>query len=462
MILRSRLLACVSGLLLLAGCQTVVVGPVNYVRSNVLDGGFSSDTAGALIVGDEPYAVKAGAAILAEGGSAADAATAMYFALSVTYPVAAGLGGGGMCIVRDAARNQVEEFDFLARDAGNGGDYAVPGNVRGFAMLQSAYGVLPWQRDVSPGESYASAGFPISQALATRLAAAQDVIRLDANLSAEFLDESGIAKGPGTVVRNPELAMTLAAIRTQGPAGFYKGNVGARILAYQQAQGGAIDVPEFARYQGLRTTPQALQMGNQTVYLPRQGTGAGAFAGALFGTLDRAQQTSLGANDLQASVAVAVKQALTQFNVTSLPQDLGATGFAVTDRNGQSVSCAVTMNGPFGSGHNAEGTGVTLALSPSHGTAGLAAAFLTPVIAVEGGTMTLTGAGAGGPNGAAAMGYALARLARGDVILERSDLHSTGVAPYDTINAIVCDNGTCVALPDPGAHGLGASGDPQN
>ena len=454
MILRSRILACVSSLLLLSGCSFDLGDTVGLGGPSA-----SGSGSGALVVGDEPYAVKVGAAILAQGGSAADAATAMYFALSVTYPVAAGLGGGGICIVR--AGGQTDEFDFLARDSSGGGAYAVPGNVRGFALMQGLYGILPWQRDIAPGEVYASAGFPISRALWTRLTAAQDVIRLDANLSAEFLDESGAAKPAGTVVSNPDLAQTLAAIRTGGPNGFYRGPVGARIIAYSSSQGGAIGVAEFARYEPQRTQPQAMQLGNQFVFLPSLSTGAGAFAGALFGTLNRAQQTSVGENDLQAATVVAVKQALAQFGVTNLPQDLGATGFAATDAHGQSVACAVTMNGPFGSGHNAAGTGVTLARAPSSGQAGLAAAFVTPVIATDGSDLSLVGAAAGGPNGTAAMGYALARLGRGEALNRRGDLRSTGVAPYDTINAIVCQSGACFALADPGANGLGASGDPQ-
>ncbi len=420
----------------------------------------SGATAHALAVGDEPFAVKAGAAILAEGGSAADAATAMYFTLAVTYPVAAGLGGGGICVVRDAASGQSEEFDFLAHDANAKGAYAVPGNVRGFAMLQSIYGALPWQRDVAPGEGYAATGFPVSHALAARLAGAQDVIRLDASLAAEFMDETGKAKPAGAVVSSPDLAATLAAIRTGGPNGFYRGTPGARILAYAGQQGGAISVAEMARYAAIRSAPQTLQLGDEQVFFPSQRTGAGAFAGALFDNLARTQQTATGANDLQASVVYAVKQALARFGIANLPQDLGATGFAATDARGQSVACAVTMNGPFGSGHTVPGTGVTLARAPSSADTGLAAAFLTPVVATDGsGNLSLAGAGAGGPNGTAAIGYALAQLAHGTPIVTRADLRSTGVAPYDTINAIVCQNGACVALPDPGSNGLGASGD---
>ena len=126
-------------LFLLAGCSMV---------------GSSSNSLppAGLIVGDEPEAVRAGAAILAHGGNAVDAATATYFALSVTYPVAAGLGGGGLCIVHDPVHSRAEAFDFLAHEPGHGGAYAVPGNVAGFSLLQTSYGRLPWQRVISPAE----------------------------------------------------------------------------------------------------------------------------------------------------------------------------------------------------------------------------------------------------------------------------------------------------------------------
>src|SRR6185437_14678740 len=175
--LQKRLLAIVGGLFL-TGCS-----------SGLFDGGEKTEItvppSGAYVVGDEAEAVKVGAAVLAEGGSAADAATAVYFALSVTYPVAAGLGGGGLCVVHNA-KGANEVFSFLTRDSKGGGPYALPGNVKGFWSLQHAYGKLSWDRLVAPAQTLAN-GFPISDALETRLNASLDVLRLDANLAYEFL-----------------------------------------------------------------------------------------------------------------------------------------------------------------------------------------------------------------------------------------------------------------------------------
>jgi len=448
--LYSRALAGLAGMLLLAGCSVDIGSSVG------LGGGAA--TPGALAVGDEPFAVQAGAAILGQGGNATDAATAMYFALAVTYPVAAGLGGGGICLVHDPVKDQTQEFDFLPRDAAGGGAYAVPGNVRGFALMQLAHGALPWQKVVSPAEVYARAGVPISKALARRLADGADVIRLDAGLSTLFLDESGKPKTSGMVVTNPELAETLGAIRTGGPEAFYSGAVAGQIVAYAGAEGGSITKADLSAVKAEQMTPRVIQIGSDYVFLPAHKTGAGSFANALLDNLIRAQSTAVGAKDLEASVVYSVQQALKDTHVSDLPKDLGATGFATMDGRGQAVACAVTMNGPFGSGHSVRGTGVTLAKAPAASAAGLSASFLAPVIASRraDAPAELAGAGAGGPNGAAAIAYALSRIANGDEILTRKDLKSTGVAPYDTVNAIVCSGRGCVALPDPAANGLGA------
>ena len=429
--------------LALGGCS------VPAVLDNALSGGTSApaiQTSG-VVVGDEPYAVTAGSAILSQGGSAADAATAMFFALSVTYPVSAGLGGGGVCIAADNGRMQ--EFDFLPRAARANGAYAVPGAVAGFSAMQTAFGILPWQRVVSSGETYAAAGFPVSHALAQRLITAQAVIRGDAALSAEFLDASGNPKAEGTLIRNVALSQTLSTIRLSGPDGFYRGAVAAEIA---QHAAGALSVAELAEYRSTQAAAHLVAAGGYSLAIPGAQTGAGAFAAALVASVPPSA-------DPEQSIVTAVRAALQKFGIASLSQDLGATGFAAVDARGQAVACAVTMNGPLGMGKSVGDTGITLAAAPGAAT-GISSAFLTPLLARDSsGKIVLAGAGAGGPNGTAAIIYAALKLAGGRQLGRVSDLRSTGVAPYATVNAVSCDTGACVPLPDPGGNGLGASAD---
>jgi gamma-glutamyltranspeptidase/glutathione hydrolase len=447
----SRLTAVAAGLSLLAltGCSWLGLGNTPAAPS-----------AAGYVVGDEPLAVQAGSSMLAQGGSAADAVTAMYFALSATYPVAAGLGGGGLCVVRDPASARTEVITFLSRDSAAGGAFGVPGNARGFSVVHQSFGRLPWQRDVSPGEGYAATGFPISQALEARLRASQNAIRLDANLSAEFLTETGAVKPAGAAVSNPDLAATLTAIRIYGANALYSGATAAKIVAYSATQGGAFKLTELEGYPVAREMPATVQIGGQTVYLPPKKTGAGAYVAALLSRIVDAQgQIATGGNPA-AAIAGATKETLDQFKIQSLPRDLGATGFAATDNTGQAAACAVTLNGAFGSGHTAAGTGVILARAPSSQDAGLAGAFLTPAISVSGDTLSLAGVGAGGPNGTAAIIYALLNISLGQDILQPGHLHSTGLAPFNTVNVIACESGACAALPDPAAQGLGAVAEP--
>jgi gamma-glutamyltranspeptidase/glutathione hydrolase len=400
-----------------------------------------------LAVADEPFAAQAGAAILTQGGSAADAVTAMFFTLTATYPVAAGLGGGGICLVRNAA-GQAREFDFLARAANSGGAIAVPGAVAGFADLQKAYGTLPWQRVVAPGEAYAATGFPISHALAQRLATSQALIRNDPMLAGEFLDASGRPKPEGTPVVNQALSLTLGNVRLNGADGFYSGAVAGDLIAASAAAGAPLSAAELAGYRASQVAARSVTVGGINALVPGAGTGSGVFIASVI--------SGLPAGDPQVATVGALKKALAGFGIQTVPPDLGATGFAALDSNGNAAACAVTMNGPFGAARSAGDTGVAFAASPTT-PAGVSSAFLTPMIGVGGGgQVVLTGAGSGGPNGSGAILYALLRAASGQSAGRRTDLLSTGLAPIVTVNAISCQNGLCVALPDPGGSGLGA------
>lgn len=410
-----------------------------------------SDTIGTasarqLVVGDEPFAVNAAVSVLAQGGNAVDAATALFFALSVTYPVAAGPGGGGLCIARDAS-GVVGEFDFLPRASNRGGAYAVPMAVRGFFDMQKRLGSMPWQRTVSPAEVLADAGFPMSQALASRLAGTEPIIRLDASLAAEFLDESGQLKKAGALLTNPALARTLGVIRQEGADGFSV-KIGGGLIAYSAAQGSGLGPDDFAAARTRQVAPARRTVGGMDVSYPAAGTGAGAFSATLLSRVAGSTAASAGGN-----AVAAVQQALAGFGVATIPADFGSTGFAVSDGRGGAVACAVTMNGPFGAGRTANGTGVLLAAAPA-GPSGLAAAFLMPLLGQGGDAALFAGAAAGGPNGSAAIAAALARMAGGGAMATANDIRTTGAAPKDTINLIACRN-TCAALPDAGGNGLG-------
>ena len=242
------------------------------------------------VVGDEPQAVGAGATVLAHGGNAADAAAATYFVLSVTLPVAAGVGGGGICIVYNSSQRDAEEFDFLPRDTAGGGPYAIPGNVAGIALLQSTYGRLPWQRIISPAESFAGAGFSVSRALSARLATSEDTIRLDAELAREFLDEAGRLKPTDSIVVAPALAQTLSHLRTEGAGALYKGTLAGEITDYAHAQGGDITAGELSSYRPERNVPLRIPVDGKIAFLPSDRAGAGRYARALMARLVDAQR----------------------------------------------------------------------------------------------------------------------------------------------------------------------------
>ena len=196
---------------LLAGCGTgsQPLGVVGHV----------ADSAGGAVA-DEPTAALVARDILSAGGNAADAAVALYFALAATYPVAAGIGGGGVCVAYDARGNRTGTIDFsLARMAGSAGakpGIAPPGNVRGMAALHARFGRLRWARLVQPGERIARFGHRISRALARSIAANAARLRRDERARAAFFRPDGSPLREGDRLEQVTLATVIGQLRFQG------------------------------------------------------------------------------------------------------------------------------------------------------------------------------------------------------------------------------------------------------
>jgi gamma-glutamyltranspeptidase/glutathione hydrolase len=228
-----------------------------------------------LVVCTSAPACDVGAAVLAKGGSAVDAAVATAFALAVTHPSAGNIGGGGFMVVR-AGNGAVTTFDYrekaplkatrtmYMRDGKvdmsltNQGYLApgVPGTVRGLALAHRKFGRLPWKDVVLPAVQLAEGGFVMSAALARGLNSqlAGTMGKFPASLEA-YGKPGGGAWAAGDRLVLKDLGRTLRAIAMDGPDAFYKGWIADRIAEDMAANGGLITKEDLARYEAKERAP---------------------------------------------------------------------------------------------------------------------------------------------------------------------------------------------------------------
>jgi gamma-glutamyltranspeptidase / glutathione hydrolase len=448
------------GLSALAGIG-LALGPAAPGLAASLDGG--SRTLG-VVVADEPHAALAARDILEQGGSVADAATALYFTLTVTYPVAAGLGGGGVCLHYDPKTRTGESIDFLPRATRDGGAVAVPGAVRGFAYLQSRFGRLPWRQLFLPAQRLAALGFPVSHALADALKSHESVVKSSPFLSENFADENGALAVEGDHVTEVSLAATLALIAGKGPIGFYGAPFGTQIMQAASRQGGSLTRADLYDYRAQEAKAPAIDMKIGLVIAPAAQTGAGALAGKLLPAL-MPLTGSRNAQQIGNAARQAVDEALRSFNVASLPSDFGSTGFLIADREGEIVACGVTMTKPFGTAREVDKTGFALAPAPQS-AAGLAGAFLMPLVVTgaKGKDVIFAGVGTGGPDGVSGVtALALAAFTHDPKLLEPAWSQAER-APGNSVNMLACSKGllsqmrSCTASADPKGYGVALQG----
>lgn len=409
---------------------------------------------GGLVIADEPTAALIARGILEKGGSAADAATALYFGLSVTMPAAAGLGGGGMCITRNA-KDEAETIEFLPRTDELNPTVTIPANVRGFALVHAKMGRLTWGENLSVAETIASTGQRISRATARHLRPYSDVIAQDDALKSLFLRADGSPLTEQDRVVQPDLANTLGLLRTKGPIALY-GRTGAAALSAAAATVGLELSPQSIRqYRGQALPVQLVDVGNNfRMALPAATTQSGVFAVKLLAQL----QSLPAGNNTKTAQALAASEGLLSANT----DDYASTGFLVVDAYGQAVACAVGMNGPFGSGRTVPGYGFTLAASPS--ASGIASGhFMTPLFTenIYSKQVFFAGVGTGGPAATAAVLDAeRIRAGNPEIPLKQAISLSHGAGDAARVSAASCPGGfpravsSCDFAADPAGDGL--------
>lgn len=234
---------------------------------------------GGMVVSQVKVAAEAGAAMLAAGGSAADAAVATAFCLAAIEPWNCGLGGIGFAQVAGGA-SPGETFDFgpvspasldpsaypmtgrmkldlfpwpeVVEDRNVHGPMSalIPSAVAGYALLHSRYGKLPWKDVLAPAVALARRGLPQDWYTTLKVASSASVLRLYPE-SARIYLPGGLPpvapyQGNTGFFTQGNLPATLERLQHAGWQDFYKGDIAAAVAADMKELGGFVTAADLA------------------------------------------------------------------------------------------------------------------------------------------------------------------------------------------------------------------------
>ncbi len=383
---------------------------------------------GGMVASAHPLATLAGVEVLKGGGTAADAAVAVNAVLGVTQPYCCGVGGDFFCLYYDAASRRVHFLNgagrsgsraTLAEAARRGwrvfptigpATVSVPGCTLGWAMLLERFGTRSLGDLLAPAIHYAGDGFPTSSLVSQAIAEFMTVN--DDREWHRVFASAGRAPALGERLRQPELALTLAALGAEGPELFYGGRVG-RAMAARLEVDGFLTAEDLAAHTGEWGEPISTSYRGVTVYQtppPTQGVAALLALNLLEG-FDLARHPVHSVEHLHLllemvklayadrdhwigdpehvvvpvapllSKAYAARQRAAFDGKKAQPHTWGepegdTTGFVVADGRGNMVSVIQSLFNAFGSGVVVPGTGVLLhnrgrhfQLAPGHPSA---------------------------------------------------------------------------------------------
>ncbi|MGH9418104.1 MAG: gamma-glutamyltransferase [Terriglobales bacterium] len=247
-----------------------------------------------IVAASQALAAQAGAQILAEGGSAADAAIAANITLGVVEPMMNGMGGDLFAIEWNAKTGQISGLNSsgwapeqltpallkakgYTRMPGQGiYSVTVPGAVRGWEALHAKYGKLPWAALFQPAIYYATHGYPVTEWISDEWHNSQRKLERSPAAKAEFMP-AGHTPAVGEIFRNPSYARALELVAAKGPEAFYDGPIAKAILATSNGLGGVMSAADLADFRPQWVEPISTNYRGWSVYeLPPNTQGFGA------------------------------------------------------------------------------------------------------------------------------------------------------------------------------------------
>jgi gamma-glutamyltranspeptidase/glutathione hydrolase len=213
-----------------------------------------TETTGArtMIATANPMASQAGADMMAQGGSAVDAAIAASLVLGLVEPQSSGIGGGGFMVHYDADSHKIQTYDgretapsnttpnhFMGQDGkpvkffdaiASGRVVGTPSQVALLAYAHKKHGVLPWAKLFEPAIKLASDGFPVPYRLGMLLSAMRQYNEPFPDMKALYYTNDGGPWTQGMIAKNPAYADTLRDLAAHGADAFYRGPRAKRIV----------------------------------------------------------------------------------------------------------------------------------------------------------------------------------------------------------------------------------------
>lgn len=314
------------------------------------------------VAADEARAALVMRDILVEGGRAADAAVAGFFALSVTLPSSAGLAATGACIVFDPSTKRYERIGFPAVPSSSGPrPVAMPTAPRAMFALHARYGRLVFESLIAEAERLARFGEPVSKRLADDLRWIEGAPPRDPTLRSILMRPDGTPRRRGDPMEQIDLGAMLGRLRSAGVGDLYVGPTARLFAEAVQASGFDIDqdrlrgaLPVWSEVQSFVHDNHNWSVVGPDLAAEHEAMTAleGLFDTGGFGNRDAAGRAELLARFTAAGNARA--------GGPYQPDVPGATSFVAIDRRGQAVACSVGMERPFGLMRTAEGMGVVL------------------------------------------------------------------------------------------------------
>jgi len=372
-----------------------------------------------MVVSAQRYASEVGAGILAQGGNAIDAAVAVGYALAVVDPCCGNIGGGGfMTIHLKDGRDTFINFRETAPAAATAAMYldpagnpvtdlsrvgylaaGVPGTVMGLERAAQQYGRLARRVVLEPAINLARDGYVLGQADADILDGKR--FGKDPVAARIFLRPDGSRFQAGNRLVQADLAATLERIAQQGPDAFYKGRIPKAVEQANRANGGTLTERDFADYRATEGPPLTCSYrGYRIVSAPPPSSGGTAVC-EILNTLEGYDLKALGFRSTQsvhllveamrhayhdrntllgdpAFVQNPLERILSKDYATNIRAEIDAgnalpsaalqpahekaetTHYSVVDAQGNAVAATYTINGSFGAGVVAPGTGFFL------------------------------------------------------------------------------------------------------